>query len=437
MRADGWSDAKLRELVVAGGLQTGPFGGQLHADEYVADGVPVVMPQDIISGEISTEHIARVSEEKAASLAQHRLRTGDLVFARRGDIGRVGMARDRENGWLCGTGCLRARPSERVSPVYLHYAVRRASSIAWLNIHAVGQTMLNLNTSILGQLPADVPPLPEQRAIAAVLDSLDDAIQKTEQIIAKLQQVKQGLLHDLLTRGIDDNGELRDPDRHPEQFQDSPLGRIPKGWRIVQLQALLEHVIDYRGRTPLKLGMRWGSGEIPALSAMNVQMGRIDLSRETYFGSDALYRRWMTDGDVKRGDIIITLEAPLGNVAQVSDERRYILSQRVVLLRFRRMDISNDFAAWQMRSDPIQRQLVRWSTGTTATGIQRAKLNLIPLLVPSLTEQSSVTILLHCHEAHITAQSLELEKLRELKVGLSDDLLTGRVRTTSLPGFSA
>ncbi len=170
---------------------------------------------------------------------------------------------------------------------------------------------------------------------------------------------------------------------------------------------------------------------------MNVQMGRIDLSRETYFGSDALYRRWMTDGDVKRGDIIITLEAPLGNVAQVSDERRYILSQRVVLLRFRRMDISNDFAAWQMRSDPIQRQLVRWSTGTTATGIQRAKLNLIPLLVPSLTEQSSVTILLHCHEAHITAQSLELEKLRELKVGLSDDLLTGRVRTTSLPGFSA
>ncbi len=74
-----------------------------------------------------------------------------------------------------------------------------------------------------------LPPLPEQRRIAEILDTLDEAIRKTEQVIAKLQQMKQGLLHDLLTRGIDDNGELRDPERHPEQFKDSPLGRIPRG----------------------------------------------------------------------------------------------------------------------------------------------------------------------------------------------------------------
>ena len=83
-----------------------------------------------------------------------------------------------------------------------------------------------------------LPPLPEQRRIAEILDTLDEAIRKTEQVIAKLQQMKQGLLHDILTRGIDDNGELRDPDRHPEQFKDSPLGRIPRGWEVRPLKDL-------------------------------------------------------------------------------------------------------------------------------------------------------------------------------------------------------
>ena len=398
-----------------------------------------VTSRNIRPGYLDLESCGWISErEHKAIFRRCDPRYGDILLTKDGaNTGNASInTLHEEISLLSSVAMIRTDPTVADGHFVLQYLLSPEGQTRLTDLVS-GNAITRLTLAKIKAFSIPSAPLPEQRAIAAVLDSLDDAIQKTEQIIAKLQQVKQGLLHDLLTRGIDDNGELRDPERHPEQFQDSPLGRIPKGWRIVQLQALLEHVIDYRGRTPLKLGMRWGSGEIPALSAMNVQMGRIDLSRETYFGSDALYRRWMTDGDVKRGDIIITLEAPLGNVAQVSDERRYILSQRVVLLRFRRMDISNDFAAWQMRSDPIQRQLVRWSTGTTATGIQRAKLNLIPLLVPSLTEQSSVTILLHCHEAHITAQSLELEKLRELKVGLSDDLLTGRVRTTSLPGFSA
>ena len=82
-------------------------------------------------------------------------------------------------------------------------------------------------------------PKPEQARIAEVLDTVDEAIHSTEQVIAKLDQVKRGLLHDLLTRGIDDNGEIRDPVRHPEQFKDSPLGRIPKAWEILAVSKLL------------------------------------------------------------------------------------------------------------------------------------------------------------------------------------------------------
>ena len=77
----------------------------------------------------------------------------------------------------------------------------------------------------------------EQSRIAAVLDTVDEAITKTETVIAKLKQVRAGLLHDLLTRGLDENGQLRDPIAHPEQFQDSPIGRIPREWELTRLGA--------------------------------------------------------------------------------------------------------------------------------------------------------------------------------------------------------
>lgn len=135
----------------------------------------------------------------------------------------------------------------------------------------------------------------KQRRIAQVLDTIDDVIRKTEELIAKLKQMKQGLLHDLLTRGVDDNGELRDPERHPELFQDSVLGRIPKGWDVERISFLLEHVIDFRGRTPLKLGMTWG-GEILESSSAVAQQGTHRSAWSTFadtvavdrFGADGL-----------------------------------------------------------------------------------------------------------------------------------------------------
>ena len=96
----------------------------------------------------------------------------------------------------------------------------------------------------MDRLSVWLPPLPEQRRIAEILDTVDEAIRRTEQVIAKLQQMKQGLLHDLLTRGIDENGELRDPERHPEQFKDSPLGRIPREWEVGPLERLM--ALTYR-----------------------------------------------------------------------------------------------------------------------------------------------------------------------------------------------
>lgn len=168
----------LSELCASGdgSIQTGPFGSQLHAEEYSATGVPVVMPQDLGENTISTAQIARVPEGVAARLARHRLAVGDIIFSRRGDVTRRALVRESNVNWLCGTGCLRVRPGAAVDSRFLSYLLGTSDAKEWLLGNAVGTNMLNLNTTILGRLPLAVPSLPEQQAIAEVLGALDDKI---------------------------------------------------------------------------------------------------------------------------------------------------------------------------------------------------------------------------------------------------------------------
>ncbi|MGL4502689.1 MAG: restriction endonuclease subunit S, partial [Planktothrix sp.] len=147
-----------------------------------------------------------------------------------------------------------------------------------------------------------------------------------------------------------------------------------KDWDTKPLTDLIRLVMDFRGRTPKKLGMEWGRGEIPALSANNVEMGKINFSKECYLASNLLYQKWMTKGDVQKSDILLTTEAPLGNVASILDERLYILSQRVILLRADTSRICADYLIHYLSSEFFQNLMRQQSSGTTATGIQRSKL---------------------------------------------------------------
>ena len=107
-------------------------------------------------------------------------------------------------------------------------------------------------------------------------------------------------------------------------------------WKKEKLDDLISNYLDFRGKTPLKLGMNWGGGDIRALSANNVSKGKVDFEKECYYASEALYKKWMNKGDCEKGDVLLTMEAPLGNVAQIPDDKKYILSQRTILLKFKK-----------------------------------------------------------------------------------------------------
>lgn len=197
-----WEAKRLGEILkeVSGFLQTGPFGSQLHAYEYLENGVPVVMPQDITAGKILTDEIAQVSEDKARSLARHRVRSNDIIFSRRGDLSRAAAISKREESWLCGTGCFLLRaPRDKIDANWLSYLYRYDSVQRQVEANAVGSTMPSLNNVVMARLLMPFPQHQEQVEIGRRIRSFDSLVQKEMASQNKLNIQKTGLMQDLLT----------------------------------------------------------------------------------------------------------------------------------------------------------------------------------------------------------------------------------------------
>jgi type I restriction enzyme, S subunit len=156
----GWKLTDLASVCAkSNGIQTGPFGSQLHESDYSKEGVPVVMPKDLIGFRIRTESIARIPEETADRLARHRMQPGDIVYGRRGDIGRRAYVMPYQTGWFCGTGCMRLRPDpEVVNGWYLFNYLGRDDVVSLIAGRAQGVTMPNLNTGVMSSVPVLLPP---------------------------------------------------------------------------------------------------------------------------------------------------------------------------------------------------------------------------------------------------------------------------------------
>ncbi len=194
-----WEVTTLGEVTQRGGgsIQTGPFGSQLHASDYVENGIPSIMPQNISTDRISEEGIARITEADAKRLSKYRVRVGDIVYSRRGDVERRALVRQENDGWLCGTGCLKVSFGEGiVHPDYAAFYLSHPASKAWVVQHAVGATMPNLNTSILSALPFVLPPLKQQEAIASALGYLDDKIELNRRMNETLEEMARALFRD-------------------------------------------------------------------------------------------------------------------------------------------------------------------------------------------------------------------------------------------------
>lgn len=214
-----WKKVRLGEI--ATNIQTGPFGSQLHMSDYSDFGTPVVMPKDMINGKISEESIARVSEKHIQRLSRYVVSTGNILYARRGDVGKCVYVSEKENGWLCGTGCLNVEVNtDLVDSKFLFFQLQKSDTVGWVEKNAVGATMLNLNTDILSRVPISLPPLETQQKIAGILSAYDDLIENNRKQIKLLEEAAQKLYKEWFVK-------LNFPGHENTKIVDG----VPEGWK--------------------------------------------------------------------------------------------------------------------------------------------------------------------------------------------------------------
>jgi len=239
-------------------LQTGPFGTQLHSHDYMEEGVPVIPTEGIQRGRIDHSVLPKISIAKSDELARHRVLADDILFARRGAqaTGRTARIRRSEEGFICGTGAIRARIEDRgiVDPVVLAWYLAAPSTVAWIREQAIGATMPNLNKSIIGRIEIPILSISVQKEIAALLGALDDKIELNRRMSATLEEMARALYRSWFVDYDPVHARaLGQPPGHMEPttaalFPDSfgPDG-LPKGWEMSTIGEVTETV---GGATP-------------------------------------------------------------------------------------------------------------------------------------------------------------------------------------------
>ena len=201
-------------------------------------------------------------------------------------------------------------------------------------------------------------------------------------------------------------------------------GKIPKrrfegftdDWEQRKLLGCIQKITDFRGRTPKKLGMDWSESGYLALSALNVKDGYIDFTQDVHYGNQELYDKWMTGNELHKGQVLFTTEAPMGNVAQVPDNRQYILSQRTIAFDVKDDYITENFLATVLRTPKVFEDLTALSSGGTAKGVSQKSLAAVDIIIPTdLKEQEYIARYFANLNNLITLHQRKLEKLKNIK----------------------
>jgi type I restriction enzyme S subunit len=295
---------------------------------------------------------------------------------------------------------------------------------------AVGSSYPALNDSDVKRFQIFLPPYREQQKIAQILDTLVAAIHETEAITAKLTALKQGLLHDLLTQGIEANGELRPRQSEaPHHYKESPLGWIPKEWEIATLEAVSATVTS---------GSRDWARFYADSGALFVRIGNLTREHINFRFDSTIYVRPPRNADGQRtrlesGDILISITADLGIVGVVPDGMgEAYINQHVALVRPSLSAVNPRFVGHYLASPVAQAYISKLNDAGAKAGLTLPTVRGLLTVRPARTEQDLIADRLDKIDHCIRNSKTESAKLRELKAGLMGDLLGGRVRVTPL-----
>ncbi|UPW12537.1 restriction endonuclease subunit S [Gordonia amicalis] len=404
----------LGQLCREGGgfIRTGPFGSQLHRSDYTDDpeGIPVVMPKDMARGRIDTSTIARIDECTANRLKQHLLTANDVVLARRGDVGRTAWVFADDLPAFCGTGSMRVHPgaSSTVRPAYLRFFFHTRLAFDYLEGHAVGATMPNLNAGIVERMPVPIPPLPIQDSLIAVLEAFDELIENNRRRVEVLEEMARTIYREWFVK-------FRYPGHETVPLVDSAVGPIPEGWTISPLAAHANIVM----------------GQSPKSEFYNDDgIGRPFHQGVTDFGQHfPSTRKWCSVAGraAAAGDILISVRAPVGRI-NIADTDITIGRG---LSAIRAKDGRQALLLGHLR-EAFAEEDTMGNDGAIFKSLGKAELAAVPVIVPPDVVADAANAVLADNLDMIRALTQGAQRLSSLRDLLLPKLVTSQIDVTAL-----
>ncbi|NUN99108.1 MAG: restriction endonuclease subunit S [Saprospiraceae bacterium] len=344
-----------------------------------------------------------------------------ILFSVRAPVGKTNLANKK---YCIGRG-IAAIKGKDVDNSFLNHAIYFRSING--GFISQGSTFDSINHSELSKLEILLPlEKIEQTTIANILTTIDQAIEKTEQLIAKYERIKTGLMQDLLTCGIDEQGNIRSEETH--EFKDSVLGRIPVEWEVITLKNVCEKIQDGTHFSPEISEV----GEFMYITSKNIRMGELDLKNVDFITRDAhesIYRRC----SVGFGDVLLTKDgANTGNVCINTIKEPISLLSSVAFLRGKKDYLRNDFLFQTLACEKLQKTFKDQMSGNAITRTTLTKIKATQVAIPKIIEQERIISILEKFDSNLSKEKGNLLMYKSTKTALMQDLLTGKVRVDAL-----
>jgi len=437
----GWDLLELRDLISDGkaALQTGPFGTMLHASAYVFSGTPVVAVKNIGDNCLVHDDLARINSSDLQRLERYKLREGDILFSRKGNVERRALVRSQEADWLQGSDCIRLRIlTNDIEPTFVSYALGTKAYREWILRNAQGATMPSLNQEIIGRIPLPLPKSSEQRAIMGILATLDDKIELNMHMNETLAGMTNAVFKSWFVdfdpvRSKTESGSVSILGRYqglfPNSFQDSELGNIPTGWRVARLGDLCGRVAMGPFGSDIKADNFVEAG-VPVIRGGNLTHGFVD---EGFVYISEQKADELRNSNAFPGDIVITHRGTLGQVGLIPKRSRfprYVVSQSQMLLSVDDRQATTNYIFVYLSSVHGQHQLLANTNQTGVPAIARpvTSLKAIRLVLPPPTVLKSFEELVGPLIDRIDANLAETRSLISLRDMLLSQLISGKLR---------